>query len=1079
MKNSKSKNNTPDPAAQEKRTAPGMLDGVDPVQLLVHWSRLGLDYVIKVCQWIGIVLAWALKMCRIPFRFIPVGFSYAVVFCIFAFALLHIYWTGDGAKLMKNVGDLVPAIQKNNNEISFRESNVDLFLRTLDDEKNAVFLNVRKEYADLLKKAETINAIRENTELEEEARKEQEEQLAEELSSLRKQLLRNAMPLTGIAPDAFDGIHSVAVKPEILEVTIAVINVNQGTPQHFTFHLYDPATDVAAGIYPQVDAETISKRLTEWQEAQLDLAGATPATAAEYAHLEWKLENLVAAELCHRIYENRSFSSALDEATKQKDVADKAADKLKDEEKRNAIKSKRVEDYFCDPVNAQERLLLKVFSGAVNKEGDSANSDNQHETEKVYIYVNRIPRRISVGFNAIRPMVLSKGVLALAGYPEDDFAFSRDDVSNLQACFDNVNSRMISPEEQSRKIRAFLKRDIVAEELEKINAQLAAEADRANRINQERIENKIQLTISQRPEGMKALTEEGRQNIREEVIREMGLKPVIPSLRLRKDVTVEEKVRWIENALAAEGITPANFFYTPLVIEAIRENNGTRSADIFLGGGFLITVVILLFLCALVSLATAIGKWIIVIREKTGDKFPAMAWLQEDNRYYILLHKIAFYAIPAGLLIFIGYWCCLLWALCDVPDQVLAVITEKELFQPEEKTLIWLHYFFYWLPGFILWGIAILVYFMAGTRAALMQEKKDAKIFTILACRTENGGFTRSFYWTTFVLIVLLIMPYLVDFQYLGLLKNPFAPNQENYIQQDAYNIPGGGGDAAPAQPVVVKKKKKKKVKKYIVNPRTSIIFDIPDLNDEEHLEELDAATETQYTTGTMFGKGKKKGKPGWAGGMEDAKIRFIRLQYSGNSWDWNMGKGADFNMLIYLRDKVGFKIANDTESVTVNKLARGFRKGKKPPFVYLTGHGAINLSATEVKQLNEYLLKDGGMIFADNAGGDFDHHFRAMMKRVLPNHKLVEIANDDPIYTAPYFFPNGAPRFIHHSRNNSGALGIKNNGRWVVFYHQGDIGDAWKGAGLTEQQRTDAFKMGANVISYAFGAYLENLSQE
>ncbi|MBR4884493.1 MAG: hypothetical protein IKZ33_04190, partial [Lentisphaeria bacterium] len=158
MKNSKSKNNTPDPAAQEKRTAPGMLDGVDPVQLLVHWSRLGLDYVIKVCQWIGIALAWALKMCRIPFRFIPVGFSYAVVFCIFAFALLHIYWTGDGAKLMKNVGDLVPAIQKNNNEISFRESNVDLFLRTLDDEKNAVFLNVRKEYADLLKKAETINA---------------------------------------------------------------------------------------------------------------------------------------------------------------------------------------------------------------------------------------------------------------------------------------------------------------------------------------------------------------------------------------------------------------------------------------------------------------------------------------------------------------------------------------------------------------------------------------------------------------------------------------------------------------------------------------------------------------------------------------------------------------------------------------------------------------------------------------------------------------------------------------------------------------------------------------------------------
>ena len=47
------------------------------------------------------------------------------------------------------------------------------------------------------------------------------------------------------------------------------------------------------------------------------------------------------------------------------------------------------------------------------------------------------------------------------------------------------------------------------------------------------------------------------------------------------------------------------------------------------------------------------------------------------------------------------------------------------------------------------------------------------------------------------------------------------------------------------------------------------------------------------------------------------------------------------------------------------------------------------------------------------------------------------------------------------------------------MFYHQGDIGDAWKGAGLTEQQRTDAFKLGANVISYAFGAYLESNSEE
>ena len=67
--------------------------------------------------------------------------------------------------------------------------------------------------------------------------------------------------------------------------------------------------------------------------------------------------------------------------------------------------------------------------------------------------------------------------------------------------------------------------------------------------------------------------------------------------------------------------------------------------------------------------------------------------------------------------------------------------------------------------------------------------------------------------------------------------------------------------------------------------------------------------------------------------------------------------------------------------------------------------------------------------------------------------YATARFANDDIIYRQPFVFPNGAPRLWHHSGNR--ALGLKHNGRWVVFYHQGDIYDAWKTghSGASENQ--------------------------
>ena len=117
-------------------------------------------------------------------------------------------------------------------------------------------------------------------------------------------------------------------------------------------------------------------------------------------------------------------------------------------------------------------------------------------------------------------------------------------------------------------------------------------------------------------------------------------------------------------------------------------------------------------------------------------------------------------------------------------------------------------------------------------------------------------------------------------------------------------------------------------------------------------------------------------------------------------------------------------------------------------------------------------------MLFADNGGGEFDREFRKLIKRVLQEYDLFIIPYDDEIFQRPSLL-NGAPPLWHHSGRD--ALGIRHNGRLVVFYHQGDLGDAWKDdhGGTPAASWQAAYNLGVNVIDYAFRHYQEWLSRQ
>jgi hypothetical protein len=422
------------------------------------------------------------------------------------------------------------------------------------------------------------------------------------------------------------------------------------------------------------------------------------------------------------------------------------------------------------------------------------------------------------------------------------------------------------------------------------------------------------------------------------------------------------------------------------------------------------------------------------------------------RRYSLLVLKVA----QSG---FAVLWAWLLVFIVRVPG--ILYHADAQVFDKISRNDFWLGGTGAWLPVMLVSAVTLVA---LSCRAVWRFYARSAAVGPLFGdrivrqLRPDRGDkrFRSSYYWSAFLhVFVLFIVPALIR----GCAEAP-------------YGIPAGSGEPL-VQVVRVKKIKKKKKDKVVLNLNSAILFYRPDLDDIKVIEEVEDETlDTYEATSLQTGQpGKGGGRGGWPGGMADAKVRFIRLEYSGGDWDQQMGKGADYNFLIQFKKLTGFNIAANTEHLPIRQLRR-FPEHRAPPFVFITGSGNINVSGQDIKTLRWYLIEEGGMVFADNGGGSFNASFRRLMQRVLPELEWVDIASDDIIFRQPYLFPGGAPPLWHHSGYR--ALGLKHNGRWVVFYHQGDLNDAWQTghSGVSENQAAQAYKLGVNVVNYAFNQY-------
>lgn len=191
---------------------------------------------------------------------------------------------------------------------------------------------------------------------------------------------------------------------------------------------------------------------------------------------------------------------------------------------------------------------------------------------------------------------------------------------------------------------------------------------------------------------------------------------------------------------------------------------------------------------------------------------------------------------------------------------------------------------------------------------------------------------------------------------------------------------------------------------------------------------------------------------------------KLAKLKYSGGG-DWYANRTALPNLISFCNQSLSTNF--DAEDAVVEV---GSQELFNYPFVYLTGHGNVVFSEVEASNLRKYLTGGGFLHIDDNYG--LDKFIRREMKKVFPELSFIELPANHPLYNQHYKFPKGLPKIHEHDGKRPQGFALIWKGRLVCFYtYECDLGNGWEDYGTypsdTQEKRTEALKMGANLIQY------------
>lgn len=191
---------------------------------------------------------------------------------------------------------------------------------------------------------------------------------------------------------------------------------------------------------------------------------------------------------------------------------------------------------------------------------------------------------------------------------------------------------------------------------------------------------------------------------------------------------------------------------------------------------------------------------------------------------------------------------------------------------------------------------------------------------------------------------------------------------------------------------------------------------------------------------------------------------QLARLKYNGGG-DWYGNRTALTNLISFCNQNLHTNFAAE-EAIA----EAGSQELFNYPFVYMTGHGNVQFSAQEAQNLRRYLTGGGFLHIDDNYG--LDKYARAEMKKVFPELSFVELPASHELHNQKFKFSGGLPKIHEHDGKPAQGFALIYKGRIVCYYtYESDLGNGWEDYGTypgdTAEKRTQALKMGANLIQY------------
>jgi len=195
-----------------------------------------------------------------------------------------------------------------------------------------------------------------------------------------------------------------------------------------------------------------------------------------------------------------------------------------------------------------------------------------------------------------------------------------------------------------------------------------------------------------------------------------------------------------------------------------------------------------------------------------------------------------------------------------------------------------------------------------------------------------------------------------------------------------------------------------------------------------------------------------------------ESAIQLVRVKYEGGG-DWYNDPSAEPNLLKFIQSKTNI-IVNPKYKFVELASDDLFQY----PLIFLTGHGNVNFSPQEVRNLRAY-LENGGFLYIDDDYG-LDKYIREEMKKVFPDSEFKELPFSHPIYNSHFDFSNGLPKTHKHDEKSPQGLGLFHNGNMVAFFTiETNPSDGWADPEVhkdPENKREEAFKIGTNILVWA-----------